>query len=868
MVWAPDPPVAAPPGPDGAATAGAEGLRECAVQPPLAVLRRWETSPKGLDEAEAQDRLLRFEDGPRRRARRLGGAVAAPFAVVLAFLAVVSALTGDVRGAILICALAVFSGAMRYRQEARSGRAAAALRTMVTTTATVLRRARPGAEPVAREVPVDQVVPGDVVLLGPGDVVPADLRLLNSVDLEINQAMLTGESLPAGKHAAWTDAPEGRPGDLFDHPRLCFMGTTVVSGTGTAVAVATGARTYFGAANRERPGRGTETAFDRGVRVVSWTLVAAMLAALPAVVAVAGVLRGDWYHALLLAIAVAVAATPEMLPLVVTALLVRGAKGLAGRQVIVKRLPAVHDLGAMDTLCVDKTGTLTEEHVAPACHLDPFGRTDPEVLRWARVNALWSVELAGRLVGDAIDEALLQDAGNLGGPSGVAAIPFDYARRRATVLLEGGRLVVKGAVEDVLNLCTAAGDRVLDAEERARLLRLDDRWAADGVRLLAVAVGTRTRRGPLTPADEQDLTLAGFVGFRDRLDPAAPAAVRGLRRRGVALVMITGDHPLVARRICRDAGIAVSGVVLGREAVDLDDAELARLAGAGTLFARVGPPQKARIVRALQQAGRTVGYLGDGVNDAPALRAADVGITVRGAADLARESADVVLVRPDLGLLEQAIVAGRRTFANTVKYVKIALTSNVGNVVSLLAASAMLPFLPMLPLQVLVQNVCFDLSQLALVRDRVDEAQIRSPRTFDVRDLARFVACLGPVGALFDLAALALFWWLLDAHGGAAGRELLRSGWFAENLVAQGLAMLLLRRRGRDGPRAGRTIVATAAALGLSGLLLPFTPLGGVLRLEPLPFEAVPILAGVMTGYVLATVAARHVYQRVFGKWL
>ncbi|MBO2460621.1 magnesium-translocating P-type ATPase [Actinomadura violacea] len=862
MVWAPDPPVAPP--------ARTQGLRECAVQPPLAVLRRWETSPKGLDEAEAQERLLRFEDGPGpRRARRLGGAVAAPFVVVLVFLGVVSALTGDVRGAVLICVLAVFSGAMRYRQEARSGRAAAALRTMVATTATVLRRARPGAEPVAREVPVDQVVPGDVVLLGPGDVVPADLRLLNSVDLEINQAMLTGESLPAGKHAAWTDAPEGRPGDLFDHPRLCFMGTTVVSGTGTAVAVATGARTYFGAADRERrPGRGTETAFDRGVRVVSWALVAAMLAALPVVVALAGVLRGDWYHALLLAIAVAVAATPEMLPLVVTALLVRGAKGLAGRQVIVKRLPAVHDLGAMDTLCVDKTGTLTEEQVALACHLDPLGAADPEVLRWARVNALWSVELAGRLVGDAIDEALLQDAGNLDGPSGVDAIPFDYARRRATVLLQGGRLVVKGAVEDVLNLCTAAGDTVLDAEERARLLRLDDRWAADGVRLLAVAVGRRTRGGPLTPADEQDLTLVGFVGFRDRLDPAAPAAVRGLRRRGVALVMITGDHPLVARRICRDAGIEVSGVVLGREAVDLDDAELARLAGAGTLFARVGPPQKARIVRALQLAGRTVGYLGDGVNDAPALRAADVGITVRGAADLARESADVVLVRPDLGVLEQAIVAGRRTFANTVKYVKIALTSNVGNVVSLLAASAMLPFLPMLPLQVLVQNVCFDLSQLALVRDRVDEAQIRSPRTFDVRDLARFVACLGPVGALFDLAALGLFWWLLDAHGGAAGRELIRTGWFAENLIAQGLAMLLLRRRGRTGPRPGRTIVVTAAALGLSGLLLPCTPLGGILRLHPLPFEAVPILVAVMAGYVLATIGARHAYQRVFGTWL
>ncbi|MBO2453429.1 magnesium-translocating P-type ATPase [Actinomadura barringtoniae] len=905
MAWAPEslPQEAAPVEPrpldqvsrPGAAMAAAE-LLASAERPPFAVLRRWESSPRGLDEREAQDRLLRRgEDGPpglNGRAGRLLRAVAAPFVMVLIFLSAVSALAGDFRGAALICLLATFSGALRFHQEYRSDRAAAALRAIVTTTATVLRRATPDADPVPREVPLEHVVEGDLVLLGPGDVVPADLRLLSSSDLTVNQAVVTGESLPAGKHASWTTVPEPRwtPPDPFEHPHLCFMGTTVVSGTGTAVAVATGTATYFGATSRDVPSRPpSETTFDRGVRTVSWALVAAMLAALPVVLTVSGFLRGDWAQALLLAIAVAVAVTPEMLPLVVTALLVRGATRLLRREVIVKRLTAVHNLGAMDTLCIDKTGTLTEERVSLVCHFDPLGRTDDDVLHWARANALWSVELTGGLVGDAIDEALLENA-DLDGSgdrldelTGIEVIPFDFTRRRASVLLrpddprsrleERDVLVTKGSVEDVVNLCarvrTGTGDYPLDATERMRLLDIGDRWAADGVRLLAVATAERpTGRPSLTPADERDLTFVGFVGFRDRLEPAAAPAVEALRRRGLDLVMITGDHPLVARRICRDAGLRVSQVVVGRDLAGLDDAELGRLACSGTVFARVGPPQKARIVRALQGAGRTVGYLGDGVNDALALRAADVGISIKDAADLARQSADVVLVRKDLRLLEETILAGRRTFANTVKYIKIALTSNFGNVASMLAASAMLPFLPMLPLQVLVQNMCFDLSQLALVYDRVDESELQGPRTFDPRDLARFIGLIGPVGALFDLMAFGMFRLVVDVHGNPAGQALFHTAWFAENLLAQGLAMLLLRSRGRGSPRPAWPVLLAAGGLSLSGLLLPFTPVAGLLGLRPLPLEAFPLLAVTLTGYGLATIGIRRVYQRLFGRWL
>ncbi|MBW8482410.1 magnesium-translocating P-type ATPase [Actinomadura parmotrematis] len=847
-------------------------LAEHAAQPPLALLRRWETSPRGLDEAEAERRQLAEAPPPARRRRRLSGTAAAPFVLVLAALGAVSALVGDLRGAALIGLLAVISGALRFGQERRTGRAAAELRALAGGTATVLRRAAAGGPSTPREVPAEQVVRGDLVVLHPGDVVPADLRLLASADLTVDQAVLTGESHPAGKHAAWTDPSGDRdaPADPFDDPRLCFAGTTVAGGTGTAVALATGAATYVGAAGRALPGAAPATTFDRGVRSLSWALAAVMLAAAPAALAVTGGLDGapgGWpgalARALPLAVAVAVAATPEMLPLVVTALLVRGSAGLARRQVIVRRLPAVHNLGAMDTLCLDKTGTLTAERLSLDCHLDARGRPSAEVLRLARLNAHWSVELSGRLVGDAIDGALLEGAdGDPTGPEGTAALPFDYARRRATVVLGGRLLVTKGAVEDVLARCA------LDAAERARLTALADRWAAGGVRLLAVATAERRLARALSAADERDLRFAGFVGFRDRLVPVAAPALADLARLGVRPVMVTGDHPLVARRICRDAGLPAARVVHGGELAALDDARIAALAAGGAAFARVGPAGKARIVRALRASGRTVGYLGDGVNDVPALRAADVGISVTGAAGPAREAAGVVLAHRDLRVLAEAVRTGRRTFAGTVRYLKIALTSNVGNVASMLAAAALLPFLPMLPLQVLVQNMCFDVAQLALVRDRVDEGDLAAPRTFDRRDLARFVACFGPIGAVFDLAAFGLFWLVLHVHGDVAGQALFHTGWFAENLLAMGVALLLLRGRGRGAPRPPWPVVAAAAALALTGLLVPFSPLAGLLGLRALPLAALPLLAAALAGYVLATLAARRLYQRAFGRWL
>jgi P-type Mg2+ transporter len=869
---------------------------DLAEAPALQVLRRLESTARGLDETEAQARLARFgdnaipADGQPGWAGRVAAAVRNPFVLILICLTVVSAATGDEYGAAVITAMAVISCALRVRQEYRSDRAAAALRAMVATTATVVRRARPGAPPLAREVPVDQLVPGDVVRLAAGDMVPADLRLLRSDGLAVSQAVFTGESQPAAKRAAavisggsrGTPAPQPPGGDEspFDAPALCFMGTSVVSGSGTAVVVATGRSTYLGAAQRQLPRAAAGTAFDRGVHDVTWMLISFMLVCVPVVLAVNASVRGHLLQALLFAVAVAVGVTPEMLPVVVTSALARSAAVVARKAAIVKRLPAMHDLGAMDVLCTDKTGTLTEDRVSLSCHVDTAGRTDPGVLRWAWLNSYFRAAAMDGAVDDVLDQALLSCGSDRGlfAPDALAmvgVIPFDFGRRRVSVVIRTvgvvgqHTLITKGAPGDVLSCCTSirSGGREVPfgPAERASAAALADRYARDGVRLLAVAVATRHGRpGRYRPADEHGLALVGFVGFRDVPRPSARLAVARLAAGGVTVKIMTGDHPLVAARVCRDVGIEPGEVMTGQAIAGLDDTALAAVAASAAVFARVDPAQKARIVRVLRSSGHTVGFLGDGVNDAPALREADVGISVAGATPVARECAQVVLLRKDLTMLGQAITEGRRSFGNVVKYLKITISCNFGNVLSMLAASAVLPFLPMLPLQVLAQNLCFDVSQLSLAFDGVDEPCLSWPRTFDRRGLARFIIVFGVVNAAADLATFAFLWWLMRGHIDAADQALFRTGWFTENLLSQAVAVHLLRSRWLPSRRhhAARPVLAATLALGLVGLGLPVTPIGAALRLEPLPAAYFPLLAAVLAGYGLAIVAVTSARAR------
>ncbi|AXI78726.1 magnesium-translocating P-type ATPase [Peterkaempfera bronchialis] len=861
-------------------------VRDLAGLTALEVLRRLGSGPRGLSESQAEERLLRYGENvvaARRPASwpwLLAHSLRDPFTAVLLCLGLVSAAVAAWATACVIAILVGVSCVLRAGGEHRADRSTAALRELVATTATVQRRAADGTSaPPSREIPVDQLVPGDVIRLGPGDMVPADLRLLRASGLTVHQSALTGESAPVAKHPV--DLP-GDPGTaLFEQPHLCFQGSSVASGSGTAVVVATGADTRFAGTWRGPVRRRRDTAFDRSVNGVSWTLIRFMLLTPPLVLMANAALRGRGLETLPFAVAVAVALTPEMLPVIVTTALARGAAVLArGSDVIVRRLPALHDLGAIDVLCTDKTGTLTQDRPVLDCSLDADGRPDPEVLRWAAVNSLWTLHLADLPAPDALDEAIL-DAAEADGDElplcdGVAALPFDPIRRTScAVVHRPGRtglhtLVVKGAVEDVLDRCarvrTGGRDTEVDLDDdtREQLRRRAEDRAEDGLRLLGVALAERPARlGAYTPADERGLTFLGFVALRDELAPTAADALAVLARRGVAVKVLTGDHPGTAARVCRDLGLDPGTVVTAARIDGLGQADLAELAETGTVFARCTPEHKARIVGALRARGHTTGFLGDGVNDLPALHASDVGICPRDAVDVTRETADVVLAAKDLTAIDHAIVAGRRSSGNIASYLRIALSSNLGNVISMLAAGLLLPFLPMLPVQVLVQNLCFDAAQLAFAFDRPRPAALHRPSELRPRNLLRFITRFGLINATADLATFAVLALAVRGSDLTSGQAAFHSGWFTENLLTQALVMLILRtgRRAAEGRTPGPIRLATTA-LAAIGLLLPLSPLAPALGMTALPPVYYLLLTVVLALYGVGLTVAKARYER------
>ncbi|GHC60722.1 magnesium-translocating P-type ATPase [Streptomyces cinnamoneus] len=854
MAWAPE--AHAAPGAGGGST--------------LEVLRALASGPRGLTEAEAGDRLARHGENvfPGRRPaswpRRLARSLRDPFTAVLLCLGLVSATLAAWGTACVIAVLVGVSCLLRATGEHRADRSVAALRELVATTATVRRRPSRDAPPVTRELPVDALVPGDVVLLAPGDLVPADLRLLRATGLTVHEGALTGESTPVEKRARpGTGAAPAAAGS--ERPALCLQGSSVVSGTGSGVVVATGRATVLsgalpGARWRTRRPAGP---FERSVNGIAWTLIRFMLLTAPLVLIAGALVRGRGLEALPFAVAVAVALTPEMLPVIVTSALARGAGLLArGGEVVVRRLPALHDLGAVDVLCVDKTGTLTEDRPVLALCEDGDGRPDPGVLHWAAVNALWTLHLAELPVPDALDEAVL-DAGAAAGEEygeeyeGVEALPCGPGRRLSTAvvrrpgdsrfaLARTHLLVVKGAPEDVLDRCALA------PADRERLARRAAGLAHEGLRVLAVARAERPVPGrPYGPADERELTFTGFLGLSDAPAPTAAAALADLTRHGVTVKVLTGDHPGTAARVCRELGLRPGTPVTADRIDALDEAELARLADRTTVFARCTPEHKARIVRALRAGRHTTGFLGDGVNDLAALHAADVGVCPRQGVDVARESADVVLASKDLTALDRAIVVGRRSTANIASYLRITLSSNLGNVIAMLVAGLMLPFLPMFPAQVLVQNLCFDAAQLALAFDRPAPGAGARPAVLRPRALLRFMTGFGLLNAAADLATFGVL--VL-----AAGEDGFQAGWFTENLLTQAMVMVLLRSgRGRaPGP-----VRCAVAGLAVVGLLLPVTPVGAMLSMSPLP----PLYYGLL-GLVLGLYAVCLAVAR--GRWV
>ena len=874
-------------------------LGELAGSPPLELFTRLHASPKGLTEADAAERLADHGENivtsvaDPDPAARLATALRSPFVGLLAGLGVVFAVLGEPRGAVTVGVMVALSVGARLWQGTRSRRAVAALRAQVSTTATVRRRAAAGLPPTDREVPLRDVVPGDVVLLTPGDLVPADVRVLTATDLTVDQSTLSGEALPvakrglaaeprrsAGHRSAGHGARRDHRPDLAELSTVCLAGTWVVAGTGSAVVLATGERTYRGSLARlagdgERPG----TSVDAGVRDVGQTLIRFMLVLVPIVLAVNGTVTGDWARAVMFAVAVAVGLTPEMLPVIVTTNLVRGALRLAERHVLVTRLDAVQDLGAADVLCVDKTGTLTEDRVVYAHSVDARGRPDGRAAEYAYLALRHQLGPPTRL-----DQAVRTQLADLlpdpdppieGWFDHVDEIGFDAYRRRATVVLRDGAgehlMITKGASETVLARCARVDELgapvPLTDADRAELADLVRAHAEHGMRLLAVA----TRSGPARLGgygedDEAGLTLLGFVGFVDPVREATADAVRALGRQGVAVRILTGDNEHVARYVAALVGVPSAEVAVGRQVERATDTALRALVGRTTVFARVTPAHKARIVAALRECGHTVGFVGDGVNDGPALRAADVGIAADTATDVAKEAADLILLRKDLGVIADGITEGRRTLGNTLKYVHTTAASNVGNVLTVLAASVFLPFLPMLPIQLVALNLLYDLAQLALPWDRVEPGYLSRPRRWDATGLTRFMVVFGPVSSLFDLATFAVLWRLFDAGGQPA---LFRTGWFVEGLCSQLLVVFLLRVGAPvwRAVRPGRAPVLAAAVAASTGLLLPLTALADPLGLRPLPAGYLCWLVALLTGYGLATELAKRLYRRRRSAW-
>jgi len=704
-------------------------------------------------------------------------------------------------------------------------------------------------------------------------MIPSDCRVLTAKDLFVSQSAMTGESLPVEKFAE-----RSQPGtSVLDATNLLFMGTNVVSGSAAAVVLYTGNNSYFGAlASRVIATDRAPTAFYAGVNKVSWLLIRFMFVMAPLVFFINGFTKGDWVEALLFALAVAVGLTPEMLPMIVTSTLAKGAVFLSRKKVIVKRLDAIQNFGAMDVLCTDKTGTLTQDKIFLARHVDVWGEESGEVLELAYLNSYYQTGLKNLLDVSVLEHAEvsreIEPAKNF---HKVDEIPFDFTRRRMSVVVAehdaSHLLITKGAVEEMLTVCTAVRhgetQEPLTPELLTRIRAVTADLNKEGLRVVAVAA----KQGPPTQqvyglADECGLTLIGYVAFLDPPKDSTAAALKALAEHQVAVKVLTGDNELVAAKICREVGLAQQGVLLGRDIEAMNDQQLGEAVENHNLFAKLTPLHKERIVHRLKANGHVVGFMGDGINDAPALRAADIGISVDSAVDIAKEAADIILLEKSLMVLEQGVQEGRRTFANMLKYIKITASSNFGNVFSVLIAAALLPFLPMLPMHLLVLNLLYDISQIAIPFDNVDEEMLRQPLRWQPGDIGRFMVFFGPLSSVFDMLTFAMMWWVFGAQT-PAQQTLFQSAWFVVSLLTQALIVHLIRSPKLPfiESRASLPLMAMTLAIVTVGLFLPMGPLAHYFKLQALPPLYFALLPLIVLGYMALTQAMKGFYRRRWG---
>ncbi|MDY7579874.1 magnesium-translocating P-type ATPase [Herbaspirillum sp. RTI4] len=874
----------------------AHSLTEASQSEITFLLKKLNTRLDGLTEAEAD--AIRAQFGPNEVEHEkpqpwwmhLWQCYKNPFNLLLTLLAFVSYYTDDMKAATVIGSMVAISTMMRFVQEARSNTAADKLKEMVSNTATVMRHdvLADIAEEAQRyfditlhpkgakriELAIKKLVPGDIVQLSAGDMIPADLRLLSAKDLFISQAAMTGESLPVEKFVVQRSIEAGSPLELDN---LCFMGTNVVSGSASAVVVTTGKNTYFGAlAEKVTATDRTPTAFQSGVNKVSWLLIRFMLVMSPIVFMLNGFTKGDWVEAFLFALSVAVGLTPEMLPMIVTSTLAKGAVALSRKKVIVKRLDAIQNFGAMDILCTDKTGTLTQDRIFLERHTGILGEASDEVLQYAYLNSYYQTGLKNLLDVAVLDHAELQREMSIASAyRKVDEIPFDFQRRRMSVVVsereDHHELICKGAVEEILDICTHAkrdGEIVpMSAELLAEIKETTAGLNAEGLRVVAVAAkDLPPTKEVYSLADESDLVLIGYIAFLDPPKESTEPALTALREHGITVKILTGDNELVTAKICREVGLEVKGMLLGSQVEKMSDAELSVAVDVTTVFAKLSPTHKERIVRVLHDKGHVVGFMGDGINDAPALRAADIGISVDTAVDIAKEAADIILLEKSLMVLEAGVLEGRKTFANMLKYIKMTASSNFGNVFSVLVASAFLPFLPMLPLHLLVQNLLYDVSQTSIPFDNVDKEFLEKPQRWNPTEIGRFMVFFGPISSIFDISTFALMWFVFGANS-PEHQTLFQSGWFIEGLLSQTLIVHMIRTRRIPffQSRASWPLMIMTMIIMVIGIAIPMTALSHYFKLQAMPLAYFPWLILILISYAALTQGMKGWYARKYG---
>jgi Mg2+-importing ATPase len=854
-------------------------LREACAVPVEEALPLLESGRDGLGEAEAEERLKRFGpnvlSGEKRRgaASELLARLKDPLTIQLLVICLVSYAMGDLRAGTVVLAMILVSVLLAYVQERRSGDAAEKLKLMIHASAVVRREGKEA------EIPISDIAPGDLVVLSAGSIVPADIRLVSSKDFFVAQAALTGESLPVEKEAAPAGAAAGAEGGIFDLKNACFQGSTVISGSARGIAVNTGMRTFLGSVAADISGPKGSTDFDRGTRDFVNLMVRLMLAMVGITFLIVGLTKGDWLQALLFGLSVAVGLTPEMLPMIVTVCLSKGAVFMSRKKVIVKKLKAIQNLGAMDLLCTDKTGTITQDKVVLERHVDVTNRPSEDVLRYAWMNSHYQTGLRNLL-----DESILsnEDLDVERSCRKVDEIPFDFVRKRMSVIIEyeGDHvLICKGSVEAVFEACDRyqIDDEVLPLIEflRQDILEEYQRLSMQGFRVLAIAYREYPKsKEAFSSADESGLILLGYLAFFDPPKDSAEKAIRTLGEHGVRVKVLTGDNELVTQKVCDDVGFASQKPVTGRELDAMDGPAFARAVQERDVFARLTPAHKEAIVRALREAGHVVGFMGDGINDAAAMRAADVGISVDTAVDVAKESADIILLEKNLLVLEDGIVEGRRLFNNILKYIRMGASSNFGNMFSVVGSAFLLPFLPMAPVQILLNNLLYDISQTGIPLDNVDPEAVKRPQKWDVSRIKRFMVRIGPISSIFDYATFALMWWgfgcsaYLAPGADAATKDylvrLFHTGWFVESLLTQALIVHIIRTERIPFFQSRASLAMSFATLAVMAVAaaLPYSPLAPFFGLVPLPGSFWYWIAGFLACYSVLT----HIVKRAFAR--